>query len=65
MADYELGQEIKADIFEEGDKIDATATSKVKDTKVLSKDITLVEDQNHTVLNIIDTMVQVELLQHQ
>lgn len=30
VADYELGQEIKADIFEEGDKIDATATSKGK-----------------------------------
>ena len=29
-SDYELGQEIKADIFEEGDKIDATATSKGK-----------------------------------
>lgn len=28
--DYELGQEIKADIFEEGDKIDVTATSKGK-----------------------------------
>ena len=26
--EYELGQEIKADIFAEGDKIDATATSK-------------------------------------
>lgn len=26
--EYELGQEIKADIFEAGDKIDATATSK-------------------------------------
>jgi large subunit ribosomal protein L3 len=30
VADYELGQEIKADIFEEGDKVDATATSKGK-----------------------------------
>ncbi|HHX56348.1 MAG TPA: 50S ribosomal protein L3 [Clostridiales bacterium] len=28
--EYELGQEIKADIFEEGDKIDVTATSKGK-----------------------------------
>ena len=28
--DYEVGQEIKADIFEEGDKVDATATSKGK-----------------------------------
>ena len=27
---YELGQEIKADIFEAGDKVDATATSKGK-----------------------------------
>ena len=30
VADYELGQEIKADIFEAGDKVDATATSKGK-----------------------------------
>ena len=29
-AEYELGQEIKADIFEAGDKIDVTATSKGK-----------------------------------
>ena len=29
-SEYELGQEIKADIFAEGDKIDATATSKGK-----------------------------------
>ena len=29
-ADYNLGDEIKADIFEEGDKIDATAISKGK-----------------------------------
>ena len=29
-ADYEMGQEIKVDIFAEGDKVDATATSKGK-----------------------------------
>lgn len=29
-ADYQVGQEIKVDIFEEGDKIDATAKSKGK-----------------------------------
>lgn len=29
-ADYSLGQEIKADIFEAGDKVDVTATSKGK-----------------------------------
>ena len=29
-ADYKVGQEIKADIFAEGDKIDATAKSKGK-----------------------------------
>ena len=28
--EFELGQEIKADIFEAGDKIDVTATSKGK-----------------------------------
>ncbi len=30
VADYEVGQEIKADIFEAGDKVDATAKSKGK-----------------------------------
>ena len=34
-ADYALAQEIKADIFEAGDKIDATAISKGKGKKVL------------------------------
>ena len=29
-ADYQMGQEIKVDIFAEGDKVDATATSKGK-----------------------------------
>ncbi len=29
-ADYELGQEIKADLFKEGEKVDVTATSKGK-----------------------------------
>lgn len=29
-ADYELGQEIKADLFNEGEKVDVTATSKGK-----------------------------------
>ena len=29
-ADYQVGQEIKADIFAEGDKVDATAKSKGK-----------------------------------
>ena len=46
-ADYALAQEIKADIFEAGDKIDATAISKGKG------DTTSTEDLWLTVLNSI------------
>ncbi len=37
--EYTLVQEIKADIFAAGDKIDATAISKVKDSRAQSRDM--------------------------
>ena len=35
--DYEIGQEIKADVFSEGDKVDVTGTSKGKGTQGVIK----------------------------
>lgn len=43
-SEYALAQEIKVDIFEAGDKIDATAISKVKDSRVRLRDIISTED---------------------
>lgn len=51
--EYALAQEIKADIFAEGDKIDATATSRVKDSRARSRDMVSTEDLWHMVLNSI------------
>ena len=48
---YEVGQEIKADLFAAGDKIDVSGVSKVRDSKGLSRDGMLTEDQCHTVLS--------------
>ena len=48
---YTLGQEIKADIFGAGDKIDATA--KVKDSRVPSRDTASTEDRWLMVLSSI------------
>ena len=42
--DYTLGAEIKADIFAEGDKIDASAISKGKGFRVRSRDLVSTED---------------------
>jgi len=50
-ADYNLADEIKADIFAEGDKIDATAIQKVKVSRVRSRDMVSTEDLWRTVLN--------------
>ena len=47
-AEYALAQEIKADIFAAGDKIDATAVSRVQ-----SRDLVSTEDRWLTVLNSI------------
>ena len=55
--EYQLAQEIKADIFEAGDKVDATAISKVKDSRVLSRDTTSTEDLWLTVLSSIVMLV--------
>ena len=52
--EYEIGQEIKADVFAEGDLIDVTGTSKVKGTQGVIKDMDLVEEENHMVLNSIE-----------
>lgn len=42
--EYTLGQEIKADIFEAGDKIDASGTTKEKVSRVQSRDMVSTED---------------------
>jgi len=48
---YEVGQEIKADLFAAGDKIDVLEYLKVRDSKVLLRDGMLTEGQCHTVLS--------------
>ena len=48
---YEVGQEIKADLFAAGDKIDVSGVSKGKGSKVLLRDGMLTEGQCHTVLS--------------
>ena len=50
-ADYNLADEIKADIFAEGDKIDATAISKGKGFQGAIRDMVSTEDLWRTVLN--------------
>ncbi len=52
-AEYEVGQEIKADIFAAGDHIDATAVSKVKASRAQSRDMDSPEDLWLTAPNII------------
>ena len=61
---YTLGQEIKADIFGAGDKIDATATSKVKDSRVPSRDTASTEDRWLTVPSSIVIRVPTVLQPH-
>ena len=56
--DYKVADEIKADIFAAGDKIDATAISKVKDSRVRSRDMVSTEDRWLMVLNSIVIRVQ-------
>lgn len=48
LGDYEVGQELKADLFAEGEFVDVTGTSKGKGFKVTSKDITNPLGQWHT-----------------
>ena len=59
-AEYTVGQEIKADIFADGDHIDATAVSKVKVSRVRSRDMVSQEDLWLTVPNI--TVMQVPMV---
>ena len=61
-SEYELGQEIKADIFAAGDKIDATAISKGKGFQGAIK---RQEDLWLMVLSIIAMLVQTVLVQIQ
>lgn len=60
--EYELGQEIKADIFTAGDKIDATAISKGKGFQGAIKRHGQHRGPMTTVLNSIVTQVPTELL---
>lgn len=50
---YELGQKITVDVFEAGDKVDATAISKVKVFRELSRDMDSIQVLRHMVLNTI------------
>ena len=59
-AEYTVGQEIKADIFADGDHIDATAVSKGKGFRVRSRDMVSQEDLWLTVPNI--TVMQVPMV---
>ena len=59
-AEYTVGQEIKADIFADGDHIDATAVSKGKGFQVRSRDMVSQEDLWLTVPNI--TVMQVPMV---
>ena len=52
-ADYNLADEIKADIFAEGDHVDALQFLKVKDSRALLRDLVSIEDLWLTVLNSI------------
>ena len=64
-SEYELGQEIKADIFAAGDKIDATAISKGKGFQGAIKRHNQSEDLWLMVLSIIAMLVQTVLVQIQ
>lgn len=50
---YELGQKITVDVFEAGDKVDATAISKGKGFQELSRDMDSIQVLRHMVLNTI------------
>ena len=54
---YTLGQEIKADVFAAGDKVDATAKSKGKGFQAQSRDMDSPEDLWLMVPNITDMQV--------
>lgn len=52
--EYSVKDEIKADIFTAGDKVDASAIAKGKDSRVQLRDMVSQEDLWLTVLSIID-----------
>lgn len=60
-AEYELGAEIKADVFAAGDKIDVTAKSKGKDTQAVLRDTALSQVLQDMVQSITDMQVQTVL----
>ena len=60
-AEYTVGQEIKTDIFADGDHIDVTAVSKGKVSRVLSRDMDSPEDLWLTAPNIIVMLVPMVL----
>ena len=62
---YSVGDEIKADIFEAGDKIDASAIAKGKGFQGAIRDMVSQEDLWLTVLSIIVMQVQTVLVQAQ
>ncbi len=59
---YELAQEIKADIFAAGEKVDATAIPKVKVSRAQSRDTVSPEDLWLMVLNTIVMQVPTVLV---
>ena len=61
--EYSVKDEIKVDVFEAGDKIDATAIAKGKDSRVQLRDMDSQEDLWLMVLNTIDMQVQTVLVQ--
>lgn len=63
--EYSVKDEIKADIFATGDKIDATAISRVKASRAPSRDMDSTEDLWHMVPSSIAIRVPTVPLQHQ
>ena len=65
VQNVKVGDEVKADTFEQGEKVDVQGISKEKDSKVLSKDMDNTEDQWGMVLCIIEDQVQWDQHLHQ
>lgn len=63
--EYAVKDEIKAEIFEAGDKVDATAIAKEKDSRAQLRDMDSQEDLWLMVQSIIDMLVQTVLVHHQ
>ena len=56
-SNYEVGAEIKADVFAAGDKVDVTGVSRVMVTRVLLRDMDSQEDLWVTVLSSTELLV--------